>query len=418
MRFYIVKKAKILTSRPFRALILPCFAVELLLTSQGVFGAEWVAAPTVQIKAQYDDNLYLNTGSHNSVWGGTVSPRLTLSRNEENNALNLEGRLMLNNYSNSSVNDSNAQILTLGGHYQTERDKWHLSSYFQRDTTETTVSGVVPSSNGQLSDQSADIDVNLVPIKVRRNRFYLRPSWTHSLSERSALSVDYRLYQSTFANTGGNGLIDYRHQDITAGLNHSITERDWVGVTASASIYEALESGGTNSHGYGISANWSHQFSQTLRGNAAIGSRTTTTKVGGQNQDTHGLLFDANLVKRYSELTTYRINIGRSVQPSGAGVVQSDQVRVQWFRNLSPRMAGYLWGTFFHNKALGQLSSTANRTYYSLEPGLRWSLTRRWSLDGSYRYRRQKYDNSSKSAASNAVFIAVSYDWPRIAASR
>jgi hypothetical protein len=106
------------------------------------------------------------------------------------------------------------------------------------------------------------------------------------------------------------------------------------------------------------------------------------------------------------------------VQPSDVGIVQSDQLSAQWYRNLSPRMAAYLWVSAFHNKSLDQASAAEARTYYSLEPGLSWSLSRWWSLDGSYRYRWQKYTDSSQTAQSNAVFVAVSYAWPRIAASR
>jgi hypothetical protein len=123
-------------------------------------------------------------------------------------------------------------------------------------------------------------------------------------------------------------------------------------------------------------------------------------------------------VKRYSQLTTYRFIVERSVRPSGVGVVQSDQLRAQWYRDFSPRMAAYMWLTSFRNKSLNNPGATTDRTYYTIEPGLRWKLALQWSLDGSYRYRRQKYDNSSATAESNAVFVAISYAWPRIAASR
>ncbi len=53
------------------------------------------------------------------------------------------------------------------------------------------------------------------------------------------------------------------------------------------------------------------------------------------------------------------------------------------------------------------------RTYLSVDPRLRWRLTRWWDIIGAYRYRYQKYDERDDSASSNAVFLTVSYRWPR-----
>ncbi len=398
------------------------FIISLLMilsvVSKVTLGAEWSVEPSVQIKSMYDDNLYLQPGSRTSVWGGTVSPWLTLNRREENKSLSLGGRLNFNRYSSSEVNDDDAQYLTLGSHYNTQRDVWNLGALFVRDTTVTTVNDVIKDPNDQGANQGVDVNVNLVSVKVRRQRFDVSPSWTHVLSERTALTLNYRFQEVTFADSGNNGLTDYRQQSVDVGVGHNLTERDRLSVIAGASFYESLGTGSEDSQDYDVVAKWGHEFSQTLHGEASTGVHTTTSRVNGQNKDSTGALFNARLVKRYSELTTYSVSIGRSAEPSYGGLVRSDQLSAQWHRNLSPRMAGYFSVTAFRNKALDQLSTSTNRTYYSFEPGLRWSLTRWWSLDGSYRYRRQKYENSNQAAQSNAAFIAVSYAWPRIAASR
>ena len=72
----------------------------------------------------------------------------------------------------------------------------------------------------------------------------------------------------------------------------------------------------------------------------------------------------------------------------------------------------------FDNKTLEGDVTSIDRVYYSAEPGVRWSMTRDWAIDGSYVYRRQKRDLETVTAESNAIYLSISYSWPKIAASR
>ena len=395
---------------PFRNKYFVPFVVIMALGSQATFGAQWLVEPALQLRAVHDDNLYLTTGPHSTAWGGTVSPQLSLSRREENQALSLTGRLIFNRYSSSDFRDTNVQVLTLGEHYNTERDSWNLNARYTGDTTMTTINSAA---------DNADIDVGLVPVEVKRRRIDLRPSWTHSLSKQGSLRLDYQFRDVSYESTANNGLVGYQQNGITIAFRRRITERDQLSGIVQASLYEATDEGGVDSEDYGVRAKWHHDFSQTLSGDAAVGARTTTSKLGQQENSSSGLLINAGLVKRYSELTTYRVILQRAVLPSGGGkVVQSDQLHVRWSRKLSPMISVYFWAGGFRNKSIDQPSSTLDRTYYSLEPGMRWALSRKWSIDASYRYRSQKNKSTSQKADSNAVFIAASYAWPLIAVSR
>jgi hypothetical protein len=392
-----------------RKLAAPAF-LALLFASQTVLGAQWSVDSGLQLSAMHDDNLYLETAPHSSVWGHTLSPRLSFSRREQNNSLDLGGRVIFNRYSDDKYRDTNVRILTLGSGYKTQNDDLSLKANLRRDTTMTTVE--------EATDET-DIDVNLVSVEVKRRRYDIRPSWSRVLSERLTLDLNYRLRRVAYDNTGNNTLVDYQQHGVEIGVGGRATERDRISAIVLSSHYEAEETGGVDSQDYGARVNWHHEFSETLSSDASVGARTTSSKTGGQDTNSTGLLLNAGLVKRYSELTSYRVSVRRSVQPSGGGrVVQSDQLYIRFSRTLSPVMTANLRGVVFRNESLEQSSSTLDRTYYSLEPGLRWSLGRRWACDASYRYRSQKYKDSSQRAESNAVFIAANYTWPLITESR
>jgi hypothetical protein len=41
-----------------------------------------------------------------------------------------------------------------------------------------------------------------------------------------------------------------------------------------------------------------------------------------------------------------------------------------------------------------------------------------WSLSGSYRYRKQTFNDIKDDATQNAAYLTLTYRWPRIAVSR
>lgn len=393
-----------------RKISIAMMASPLLAAMWPVFStaAEWSVAPAVQLRTQYDDNIYLRRGDHSSVWGLTISPRVSFARRTANSSVAVNGRLIINRYSNNEAHDRAIGLFGFRGKTFDQRNSWGLRADLRRDTTFT-------QTNNGVIDNSLDTDIGLVEKEVNRRRIDLRPSWRHVLSERSALQTAYRFSDLSYANNGGNTLVDYHRQVVEPGISHRITERDTLAIIASGAFYR---SDLLDSNDYGLRVNWRHQFSETLRGNLAIGGRTTTTESTSEKDDSNGLVVNAGLVQQYSELTTYRLTVRRGVQPNGGGrVVQSSQLRAYLLQKLSPRIAWYLSGSAFRNENLNQRSNNTDRTYVSLEPGLRWALGRRLSLDASYRYRWQKY-RGSQSAESNAVFLALGYGWPRMAASR
>ena len=135
--------------------------------------------------------------------------------------------------------------------------------------------------------------------------------------------------------------------------------------------------------------------------------------------DSSGTLFDFSLTKKYSELTTYKLIMGQSLHPSGVGaLLLNESLRGMFSHNISPKLSVTVWGTAFKNQSVDFFRGGADRVYYEVEPGFRWMLSRLWSIDGSYRYRWQKYDEEDDAATGNSVYMAANYAWPRMSVSR
>ncbi len=394
-------------------LIVLCF-LSIMSFSHTLPAAEWSLQPSLSLKAEYNDNIRLTTGPHDSVTGRTVSPQINFGRATETSQVNLRMLLNFTSYSGDEVNDLDEQILVLSSRFRTtERTTWRLDGRYRRDNLFRTID----IDSEEETGEGDDTDIGLVDVKVRRNRLTLRPSWTHQLTERSSLRLGYRLTDVSYSEAAGTGLVDYERHLVESIFSHKITVKDDFTVTGSVSRYRAPDTD-TETDNTQILVGIRHAFSETAQGRLSAGFRETVETRGTADDRSSGVVWEAGLRQR-SELTTLDGVFRRSVSPSGAGSsVESNQLRVKLRRKVSPKLSFLLRAKFFRNKALEGSTTGVNRRYYVIEPGLRWRWTREWFIYGSYRYRRQKYDDQAEAAKSNAVLLGVAYRWPKLGVSR
>ncbi len=396
-------------------------AVLILVLQTGISGAdEWSLTPSVQLRNQYDDNIFLSVDDPVSTWGGSLSPLIDLRKRTTTGFLGVGARLIFDRYAEDEIRDTNLQLLTFSGRSNTRLSRYDLTGSYRRDTTIATVSAAPEDDDddiGQAVD-APDVDASLVETQIRRSRLSLRPQWTYSLTRLTSLKLSYSLNSTTYSDDAGTSLEDYRRYRISAAITHRLTQGDQLSVNVGAGTYKSPDRG-SETDDYSLSVGLSHNYSPLLRGNVTVGVRSSTTTFNDVEDDSTGGSLTASLVKKSTELTTYRFQAGRNLYPSGAGtLVLSDQLQARVLRQITPLLSFSLIAHGYKNRSPDFFSGSVDRLYYDLEPGFRYSLTRLWSIDGSYRYRWQEYDTQADSADSNAVFLAINYAWPRLAVSR
>lgn len=388
----------------------------LSLPAFPVMADQWAVTPSLQIKALHDDNINLSIDNPVSVWGGSVSPLLDLSRRSAVSAYGLGGRLTFNRYSEDAVQDTNIQLLTFFGRTATRLSRFGISGSYKRDTTYATIEA--PSAGEEEEQGAGDVDAGLVRTQVRRNRLLMTPSWRYTLSERASINLRYMLNDTTYTGSGSDALTDYRRQSAELTLQRGLSERSSLTATAGVARYTSSEVG-ADTDDYSVSAGYVHEFSPMLEMQLGAGVRSATSTFGNSEVESSGALVNIRLRGSLSELTTYRITADESLQPSGIGaLILSKNLSWELSHRLSQKLSVSLWGTAFKNQSVDFFRAVADRTHYDIEPGFRWKLDRDWSIDGSYRYRWQKYEGDEAAASSNAVYLAVDYAWPKLAVSR
>jgi len=384
--------------------------IPLLLVSKATFGEALVLEPSVSARVFYDDNAALTVNRHKATSSSELLGALKLSRMTE--AVELRGVARLNMLLSSSGNiyrDKDNQLISLMFARKGELSRWEISGSWRRDSIVRSVR--VTDVSDVSTEPDDDVDAGLVHVSVRRNRYIIKPSWSYRFSPRTEVAAGYGFDNVVFEDTRDTTLFDYQNHSLFGRHFYRITERDRLTTTVSTKLFRApavkreYDSGNLL---FGLE----HSYSETATGHFQIGWQHTRYESRYENGTDEGLLIQIYAEKR-TGLTKFSGRIGRSTFASGAGdVVNSDALVFNMVRDLSETMRFSLRIKAFQNESIRRDNPDANRRYLSLTPALSWRITQWWSVNASYRYRRQNRDTDAQSAESNAIYLSMRYARP------
>ncbi len=381
--------------------------------SRIVIAAEWSLESFIDMEIGVDDNPRLLPDPPDSVFTTRVTPVLRSTRNSETSEIDLALLLRHTAYRGAAFaggtdrEDTNDAILDLASKFQTsERTTWGLDAEFKRDHVFQSVDlpGTLP----------PDTDVGLVDSPVPRKAVRIRPSWARRLTERDTLRVDYRFRQTRYSNTSETDLDDFEAHALRTRFSRTIKPTYDLDITGSVGRFRNLDTG-SETDNIEILAGITHDFSEITRGTLEAGLRETEETTATEKRPDSGYVFRARLRHR-SELASFDGFIFHGLRPSGVGEPrQITQFRMRWRTGISRRLNFLLRTNIFRNDALEGGDTDANRRYAQIDSGLNWQLRRLWSINVSYRYRYQKFDNEPQSATSNRFLFGVTYGFnPRL----
>ena len=81
-------------------------------------------------------------------------------------------------------------------------------------------------------------------------------------------------------------------------------------------------------------------------------------------------------------------------------------------------MTAYLNSNYSKTRGTEGNISNNNLTYYSIQPGATWQLSRKWDAGLNYSFARAKRDYETESAHSNSVVLMLSYRPLKMSISR
>lgn len=396
---------------------LPALCVPALLLPLAAHAAEWGLDPSITAGVRYDDNQFLSTAAHDAVSGIVITPRLEFGAREPHWEVRGDAQLRSGRYSEDSL-DSDDSVFAVKSRFLAPRNTWTLDLSHARESIVT--SDVV------------DPDTGLAQGQRERETQAAAPGWSWSLSPGMQFAANYQFVGVQYEDGISVNLFDYRQDTYTLQLTRQQTERTLLSLTAFIADF-GLDNDRFHSRTTGIQAGFTHQLSETLDLSLALGGRRTeidqsvtvcslsffgiclaTADEERHSSDT-GYLVNASLTKRF-ELVRLQFELADNVAPSGSGSqVESYTATLRIERPVgSPQFGVRLLALGLRSRTIGGDAAGNDRDLYRVEPGWFWRPTAFWTLDMTYRYTRQKFDNHDMSAAGNAVFLNIGYRPQRI----
>ena len=196
-------------------------------------------------------------------------------------------------------------------------------------------------------------------------------------------------------------------------LSYSLNQKTKLYSTLTYSSYKGADRAITKTQDLGLMVGINHDFSETFSAGGSIGMRYADTESQSvQKRNDTGYLLSANFKRTFEQITVNGL-FNRNVLPSGGGaLLVTDKLSVKAGYRIDERLSLHLESIIYRNASTDEDDKSRDRLFYSIQPKVRWKIARWWSIEGSYRYRRQRYDATGRTADSNAIFLSIRHVWP------
>jgi hypothetical protein len=394
--------------------------------------AEWSASPSINLREDYDDNIFLSTQSHDTVTSTTVMPRLGFGIASDNWQVGGGAELTRRYFPGNSDLNTDAQTLSLGSSYRTERNIWQLSA--------------LSSKTSYLDERAINSNTGLFTQNTSSDTKTVSPTWTWLVTELTQLQLAYSQSDVSYVNGESSGLFDYHSSSLSAKLTKQFDISTQIFLSPAYSVFRVpattFESK-TTSYQVGIT----RTFSETMNGTFSVGGRNTSSeqtvssipsiplssgpsvcaffglppnclevKTFSRNSSS---IFSANLEKQFETVHLTAV-VSRSFDAAAIGQqVQTDLASFSLSRPFTAKLTGNLATSGYKiSSETGGVSGADNRRIYQIEPSLRWQWAPEWNLDAGYRYTHLQRVSETTAATSNVVYLTLTYQWPKISISR
>ena len=390
-------------------------ACAVLFQASVVYSYEGRFEADIDTRVEYNDNIFLASGEHDSVTGLILRPTISGIIKERHWSAVLDAALANSTYTDRGL-DGNDQFFSLTGQYGGERNIFSLN-----------VTHDLGSNIGSTST-----DFGLVGRRVNTKKQSISPQYTRLITERLSLSLTYVYRDVDFEDVDNTTYTPYVTEMRIAGVVYALTEKDNLNVNLQDVNYTSKNDLVTYrliTSQVGVN----HKFSETLSTNLSIGiSRLNSTNLTTQifdllgrpvivtqeiDLETRSSVYNAGLSKALETGTIGGVISRNFSSNSFGGIDRIDRFVLDYDDELSSLWRYDINIRFDDITSKSSSASSLSRSLFFFESKLYYSITKYWNAKVSYRYvlRRFKSDVSdNKAPHSNRVFIELSYNFPSL----
>jgi hypothetical protein len=381
-----------------------------VLSATSAHAAQVYVQPIISTQVQSSTNLGLDPGVDDRTESYSADAATLIGIATPSSDTTLKPRLQYRDYSDASRRDRLEAFLDLSTLYTGQRSSFLMfGRYEHRDEANAEKSAA--QFDDVTPDAPTDPETGRIQNGATRDMVLLAPTYKYKLTQRTDIGASATVQTLDYSPDDVSRHVDYRYYEGKGFVGWELSQRTSLSLGGYASKYEA-ENIDATTDSVGASAEFEWDWSAVLESSLALVYQRSDV------ERTEPFLFEdktnawgANFKTVYKgQVSRTRLNVGRTITPSGTGgLLESDNVRLQFERDLTPRWELTAAGRYLRNRALTDDTAGNDRDYRRVELGLRWMVTRTWFVEGAYEYTWQKYENDSRSADDNSFALKFGY---------
>jgi hypothetical protein len=356
------------------------------------FGAEDTVEPSLEVKGEYNDNIFLTGNDEMDEFISTVKPGILLSRKTERIGASLKGYLSLIAYSdhdelNAVDHDYTGDLNFL----PTEKTRIAASANYLKDSR--------PDRDLLTTGEVLDASIR------ERERYDLSGEW--NITEISGVGVSYGYYEDDYDDLETSS---YYAHFAGLGYSHNLS-RYFANTTGRLNFnYGKYEFNTSSVDNYVFSIGFDRELSELWQFSLAAGPRLTRTEFDSaalSPEEDWGVSGEATM--RYNGETSWvDFTAAHEVSASSgsSGTVERTTFRVNMSRRFTEELRAGMLLQYFRNKTDSDISLLrVNEDNYRFQPRLTYNFTRDFLAELSYAFTfiDDKDDNLERER--NTVFL-------------
>lgn len=387
-----------------------CMVIGSATVPAGAIAADWSYTPRIALSAEYDDNDRMSTvsGNETEVYGPKLDARLLIRGSTPRTTFTLTPQVVLTAY-NESDNNLEDFYVRMGLDHKTQRTESQLNA---RYSSFVTLGRFFPSGTGSdpvLGNPDPGENVPRVATSNREDRFTVSPEVAFELTQRQRLELGVE-YLDVSYDEQSPGDVDFENNSVFANYRFETSSLATLSLLTRFEKYEPVDDDSTDY--YSINGEWAKNWSETSRVYVRAGASFVDASPAPGSPDSGsstGFSGGAGAEWTY-QVTRLLVDLNQYLDPNSDGqLVNRTQLRLGVSRDLSPKTV-LTFGVRGINDAAPPGDDTfRSQKYFAGDIGMRYRLTRTWTLFGGYTYRWKEIEDAPNSATANALSLGASW---------
>ena len=383
-----------------------------VLVMASVATAEWQFDPILRVGWDHNDNASMShrTDGEQEISGLVAEASVDIRSDSETSYISLRPMVRTRNYEDLYNLDSDDAFLRLRWGLDGEKHMVRSVVSYDSESVRTAELGGEDFDFESDPGDLADDDTGRIGLQQHRERLRILPRWTYRFSDVSSIVTETNFLNVTYSDQPAEtNLFDYRDARVAFSYKHALSQTNTGILSLTGRDYQTDNVNRNDASGYGITAGFTRQWSETTQLRALLGVEQTEIDDPSAEQED----LDPNFVTEVSllrQLETTRLLAQyrqRIIASGRGGLRRRSEANLSLARDLNDKISA---GIGFRAYTIDALEGSGKeQDYVQLRGQFVWRITSALSIQATYIHTLLDRRDIGESSNANHLTLWFSY---------